>query len=63
MQLDMSPEEWALLRDVLDTCLQDLRSEMHHTGTAEYKHELRQRNDVLGRLLNRLQQQQVGAAA
>jgi len=53
MQLTLSPEEARELRELLATALSDLRSEIHHTDSPEFRDRLQSRQ----RLLLRLQEQ------
>jgi len=54
MQLDVSAEEAALLADVLDSALRQLREEVYKAEVATYKDELKQREAVMTGLLRRL---------
>lgn len=47
MNLNLSPEEVRELRDLLSGVLTDLRSEIHHTDSAEYRRGLQARDRVL----------------
>lgn len=54
MQLDISPQEYDLIVEVLQSYMQDLRSEIYSTDTSAYKHELKQRESVLDSFLRKL---------
>ena len=54
MQLTLSSEEARELRDLLDAALSDLRSEIHHTDTSDFREELRNRERLLQRLREQL---------
>jgi hypothetical protein len=54
MQLDLTPDEAAIIVDVLDTALGDLREQVYKTEVAEYKDTLKVREAVLTKVLARL---------
>ena len=54
MQLTLSPDEARELRELLDSALSELRSEIHHTDTPGFKERLQQREQLLMRLRGRL---------
>ena len=54
MQLDLNPEESAVLVDALGKALGDLREEIYKSEVAEYKTALKQREAVLTGLIARL---------
>ena len=54
MQLDLSPAEAAILADVLDRALGDVREEVYKAEVAEYKDRLREREAVITRILEQL---------
>ena len=54
MQLTLSPEEARELRDLLAIALSDLRSEIHHTDSADFRESLLSRQRVLQGLQERL---------
>ena len=54
MQLDLNPEESAVLVDALGKALGDLREEIYKSEVAEYKAALKQREAVLTGLIARL---------
>lgn len=53
--VELSPEECAVLHEVLAARLHELRREIHHTDTREYKAVLHMQEDVLVRLMARLE--------
>ena len=57
MQLTLSADEAGELRDLLAVALSDLRSEIHHTDSPEFRERLQTRERLLLRL-----QEQLGAA-
>jgi hypothetical protein len=54
MTLDLSASEAAVLTEVLDRALGDLREEIYKSEVADYKDSLKQREAVLTTLLRRL---------
>lgn len=54
MTINLNQEETTLLHEILETYLGDLRVEIHHTHTYEYKEQLHHEEAVLLGLLNRL---------
>jgi hypothetical protein len=54
MQLDLSAAEAAVIADVLDTALGELREEIYKSEVAEYKASLKEREAVLNSVLQRL---------
>ena len=50
----LNQEEVNLIQQVLDTTLEDLRSEMHHTDRLEYKEDLKIKEDRLHTLIDKL---------
>jgi hypothetical protein len=55
MQLELSAEELAVLQEVLDKALRDLREEVYKAEVADYKRNLKEREHVLVHLLERVQ--------
>jgi hypothetical protein len=51
LQLDVTAEDAAILVDVLDSALAELREEIYKAEIAEYKSGLKQREAALARLL------------
>jgi hypothetical protein len=54
MQLDLSAEDAAVLVDVLDSALGDLREEIYKAEVADYKVTLKAREAIIVNLLSRL---------
>jgi hypothetical protein len=54
MQLTLSPDEARELRDILTGVISDLRSEIHHTDSPEFKERLMSRERLLRRLSEQL---------
>ena len=54
MQLDLSAAEAAVLADVLDSALGELREEIYKSEVAEYKTTLKEREALLTAMLQRL---------
>lgn len=55
LKLELTPEEEAILEDLLTTCINDLHSEIIHTDRVEYRDALKQRKQVLNKLFQALQ--------
>ena len=55
VHLDLNEEERAILLQLLDTCISDLRSEIMDTDNLEYKTMLKGRRAVLFKLQESLQ--------
>lgn len=53
--VELSPEECAVLHEVLAARLHELRREIHHTDTREFRTVLQLQEDVLVRLVARLE--------
>jgi hypothetical protein len=56
MNIDLTPEEAEALREVIANSLKDLPSEIRHTDSRVFRHELRTRREVLLRVSERLRQ-------
>ena len=54
MQIDLTADETAVITEVLDSALGDLREQIYKAEVAEYKDSLKQREAVLKSLLSRL---------
>jgi hypothetical protein len=54
MQITLSPDEARELRGLLSAALADLRSEIHHTDSAEFRGRLQERERLLMRLRDQL---------
>jgi hypothetical protein len=57
MQIDLSADEVAVLADVVDSALGDLREQVYKAEVTDYKDSLKQREVVLTRI-----QAQLGAS-
>jgi hypothetical protein len=55
MQLDLTDDEAATLRDLLRSYLPDLRREVARTDAHDYRHDLVKRQDLCEKLLGRLE--------
>lgn len=62
-QLEISTEEMALLRRILDSYVTDLRSEIHHTDNRDFRQTLKHEDEVLRCLIQRMDGQQARSAA
>ena len=56
MNLELSQDERNLLATLLDETLRDLKAEIHHTDTPEYKDLLKERELLMIGLLNKVTQ-------
>jgi hypothetical protein len=54
LQITLSEEEKVTLRDLLQCCLAELRVEIHHTDNMDYKEMLKNRKNVLVKILEEL---------
>jgi hypothetical protein len=54
MQLDISADEAAVLADVLDSALREIREEVYKAEVTEYRASLKQREAVISGILQRL---------
>ena len=54
MQLDLTADEAAVVADVIDSALGDLREQVYKTEVATYKVTLKQREAVLKKVLELL---------
>ena len=55
--LDITPEEREVLTEMLESCISDLHSEIRDTGRLDYKAMLRQKKEVLKKLLEAVKEQ------
>jgi hypothetical protein len=60
--IQLDEEERTMLLQLLDTCLSDLRQEIVGTDNYNYKDMLKQRREVLLKLLHALQSDQLTEA-
>jgi hypothetical protein len=56
MQIELNDQEAAALVSVVEQSLSGLREEIYKSETAEYKDALRERESLLGSVLQRLRQ-------
>jgi hypothetical protein len=61
VHMQLSPEEALLLRDILESYLDDVRGEVHHTDSFEYREDLKHEEATLKKLLQQLQPDMVSA--
>lgn len=54
VRLELSPEQYQLLVELLESCLSDLRMEIVDTDQIDYKDMLKDRKDILLSLLETL---------
>lgn len=54
LQITLTEEEKVTLRDLLQCCLAELRVEIHHTDNMDYKDMLKNRKNVLVKILEEL---------
>ena len=54
MQLEISADEAAVLADVLDSALGDLREQIYKAEVADYKTQLKRREAIIAALVNRV---------
>lgn len=54
MQVDLTAEEAAVVADVLDSALRAVREEVYKAEVADYKDSLKQREVILGSVLQRM---------
>lgn len=62
MYLELSEEERRTLEGILEAALRELRAEVYHAETADFKEQLKADEGVLRRLLAKLRQGGSGAA-
>jgi hypothetical protein len=54
MKVDLTDEEWELLKRTVETALRELRSEIHHTHDFEPRSQLIHREATLRHILDAL---------
>jgi tRNA A-37 threonylcarbamoyl transferase component Bud32 len=54
MQLELTADEIAVLADVVDSAVREIREEVYKSEVASYKDELKRREAVLTTVLQRL---------
>jgi hypothetical protein len=62
IQIELTDEECAMLREVLALNLQDLRHEIHHANNREFRALLRKREAFFDRFLSQLQPRETATA-
>jgi hypothetical protein len=50
IHLNLTEEEIMLLKDLIETCLSDLREEIHSTDNLDYKEMLKKRKEIVVKL-------------
>ncbi len=50
IQLNLSEDEMLVLKDLVETCLTDLREEIHSTDNLDYKEMLKKRKEIVIKL-------------
>lgn len=62
--IDLNPQEYEVLVQVLERCHADLDHELRHTDHGEFKRMLRQRQDIITGIIHKLSAcvQHAGAA-
>lgn len=58
IQINLTQDEIQLLKNLLDTYLEDLRVEIHATDNMEYKEMLRRRKAILLKMMEALPREQ-----
>lgn len=51
LNIDLSPSEQAVLREVLDTAVSDLSTEISGTDAKDYRDDLKARREVLHKVI------------
>lgn len=51
LNIDLSPSEQALLRDVLETAVSELSTEISGTDAKDYRDDLKERREVLHKVI------------
>jgi hypothetical protein len=54
LQITLAEEERLTLKELLQCCLAELRVEIHHTDDMDFKEMLKNRKNVLVKILNEL---------
>lgn len=54
MQITLTPTEGTMLREILSSCLVELRREIVHTDSHDYRDMLREREKLIDRLIGDL---------
>lgn len=51
VRLELTPEEVDVLQDILESRLTDMRKEISHTATREFREKLKKEEELVQRLL------------
>jgi hypothetical protein len=60
--LDFTPEEVQILHDMIESCIADLRMEIRETDRLAYKEMLKNRELILKKMMDAVQQAQIKEA-
>jgi hypothetical protein len=60
--LDFTPEEVQILSDMIESCITDLRMEIRETDRLAYKEMLKNREQILKKMMDAVQQAQIKEA-
>ncbi len=60
--LDFTPEEVQILHDMIESCITDLRMEIRETDRLAYKEMLKNRELILKKMMDAVQQAQIKEA-
>lgn len=58
LQINLSEDETLVLKDLIETCLSDLRVEIHSTDNLGYKEMLKKRKEIVIKLQQALMEGQ-----
>lgn len=58
MRIEFTDEETQLITEILDNCLMDLQTEIHHTDRFEYIAMLKRRRDMIKKIILSIQNQE-----
>ncbi|MFP4438420.1 MAG: hypothetical protein ACLFVO_14350 [Chloroflexaceae bacterium] len=61
IQIELAPEEAAMLQTILDDYLSDLRMEIAGTDRKDFREELKQRRDVIVKVMTLLQPERISS--
>ena len=54
MSVELTQEETALLKELLESALGEIKAEVRHTDTSDFRRNLREKEDRIRQLLDRL---------
>jgi hypothetical protein len=57
IQLNLSEDEMLVLKDLVETCLADLREEIHSTDNLDYKEMLKKRREIVIKLQQEIEKE------